>query len=122
MSLSFFLQSLYMPSKEMTVKLNKAFTSLLAPNDRVLHIRGKRYVLDGSGTTLRPASSSEDSAHQGIEKWKGGFLDRVDIGGVTFTRRNDNTLVRTNTHYARNLLRYFDINLEKKEIKDCAVP
>ncbi|XP_034254218.1 zinc finger CCCH domain-containing protein 3 isoform X2 [Thrips palmi] len=68
--------------------------------ERILHIRGRRFVMDGKGKTIRP-SSTEDSSGASSS---GKLLARVDIGGVTFTRRSDNTLVRTNTHYARNLL------------------
>lgn len=77
--------------------------SLAEAKERILHIRGRKFVMDGKGKTIRPASHIED----GSSTSKGGQLfARVDIGGVTFTRRNDNTLVRTNTHYARNILRY----------------
>lgn len=74
--------------------------------ERIVHIRGKRFVMDGQGKTLRPAIST-DGADAGVKNGKILSIARVDIGGVTFTRRSDNTLVRTNTHYARNLLRYF---------------
>lgn len=71
--------------------------------EQVISFRGKRFVLDGQGTTLRPASSLGNPAHKS-EYEKGPSIGRVDIGGVTFTRRSDNTLVRTNTHFARNVL------------------
>lgn len=69
--------------------------------ERILHIRGRRYVMDGKGKTIRPATTVEDGLSTSTGK---KLFARVDIGGVTFTRRSDNTLVRTNTHYARNLL------------------
>jgi hypothetical protein len=33
-------------------------------------------------------------------------LKRIDIGGVTFVQKSSNVLVRTDTHNARNLLRW----------------
>lgn len=59
------------------------------------------------GTTLRPAPHPENSTNK-IRNRRGQLsIARVDLGGVTYTRRSDNTLVRTNRHHARNILRYF---------------
>ncbi|KAK3912773.1 Zinc finger CCCH domain-containing protein 3 [Frankliniella fusca] len=72
--------------------------------EQILNIRGKKYVLDGKGTVLRPKCDPGDVGHVDCAKKMKASISRVDIGGVTFTRRSDNTLVRTNSHFARNLV------------------
>lgn len=72
--------------------------------EQVLNIRGKKFVLDDKGTTLRPKCDPGDVTHAGNGSKMRSSISRIDIGGVTFIRRSDNTLVRTNTHFARSLL------------------
>lgn len=77
----------------------KTPTGSAISRQRFLSIRGTRFMLDQSGTKLRKIPSAEfDQPH--------AKLRRIDIGGLTYMQKTDDTFVRTETHRTRSYLRW----------------
>ena len=62
---------------------------------RLLIVKGKKFLLDRNGKSLRKIDTADDS-----------FMKRIDIGGVTYVAKNNNTYERTNGHKTRTHLRF----------------
>lgn len=64
--------------------------------ERVVFVRGDKFILDKGGRKLTRAKSD------GAEHFA---LKRIDIGGLTYVADSQDTFVRTNNHKTRNYLR-----------------
>lgn len=83
--------------KSTSRKLEKTSSqsSRLDPLEKMLTIRGEKFILDSSGTKLKRDSES------GSVK-----LSRIDIGGLTYKASQDGAFERDNSHQVRSHLRY----------------
>lgn len=68
--------------------------SNLSAAEKLLIIRGEKFVLDSSGTKLR-----RDSGGTSLK------LSRIDIGGLTYKESQSGSYERDNSHQVRNRLR-----------------
>ncbi|XP_062708054.1 zinc finger CCCH domain-containing protein 3 [Aedes albopictus] len=86
---------------------------------RFLLIRGTRFMLDQTGTKLRKIPSAEfDHPHP-------AKLRRIDIGGLTYMQKTDDTFVRTETHRTRSYLsstKQKSIHMLTSNMRKCNIP
>lgn len=83
-------------------------------NIRSLYIRGEKFILDPTGRKLMR-----------IHKIQKSTIKRIDIGGLTFVEKSDNTFVRTDIHKTRNYLtiaKQKSINVLSKKFVKCNLP
>ncbi|XP_001663088.2 zinc finger CCCH domain-containing protein 3 [Aedes aegypti] len=96
----------------------KTPTGSAISRQRFLSIRGTRFMLDQSGTKLRKIPSAEfDQPH--------AKLRRIDIGGLTYMQKTDDTFVRTETHRTRSYLsstKQKSIQMLTSNMRKCNVP
>jgi hypothetical protein len=70
--------------------------SLIISEKRALFVKGKKFLLDPSGTRLQKINSNLD----------GVLRKRIDFGGLTYIKNSaSNTFVRTDNHLTRNHLK-----------------
>jgi hypothetical protein len=83
--------------KSTSNKLEKTISQLslsnLSPAEKLLSIRGEKFILDSSGTKLR--RDSESSAMK---------MSRIDIGGLTYKVSQSGMFERDNSHHVRSHL------------------
>lgn len=66
----------------------------LNPEEKLLIIRGEKFILDSSGTKMKRESNSS-----------GLKLSRIDIGGLTYKASQSGAFERDNSHHVRSHLR-----------------
>lgn len=82
--------------KSTSNKLEKTSQSAnLDPSEKLLSIRGEKFILDSSGKRLK-----RDSECGGVK------MSRIDIGGLTYKASQDGAFERDNSHQVRSHLRY----------------
>ncbi|XP_055382542.1 zinc finger CCCH domain-containing protein 3 [Condylostylus longicornis] len=70
--------------------------------DRVLFVRGNKFVLDKSGLKLTKIQPKDIAIEQGnILRNK---MKRIDIGGLTYVAKSNNVFIRTDRHVTRNYI------------------
>lgn len=75
-------------------KLERSQSKSLNTAEKLLLIRGEKFVLDSSGTKLRRDSGNSSSK-----------LSRIDIGGLTYKASHSGSYERDNSHQVRTHLR-----------------
>lgn len=71
--------------------------------NHVVYVRGEKFILDKSGKSLRRHPDQKQSSEN---KQLKNVVNRVDLGGVTYLRKSNNILIRTNTHHARYVVNH----------------
>lgn len=86
---------LYKSTSRKLEKTSSQSTNLLDPSEKMLVIRGEKFILDPSGTRLK-----RDSEKGSVR------LSRIDIGGLTYKASQNGAFERDNSHQVRSHLRY----------------
>lgn len=102
-------------------KLQKTDTQRESPKhkssgERVLFVRGDKYILDKSGHNLTRVQQPKADTFS---------LKRIDIGGLTYVAKSGNTFIRTDIHRARTHLssaKQKSINLLSKRLVKSNIP
>lgn len=76
---------------------NKQFPSKISTGERVLFVRGNKFVLDKSGLKLTKVPVENKFP----DRTK---LARIDLGGLTYIAKSNNIYIRTDIHKTRNHL------------------
>ncbi|KAL5290732.1 ZC3H3 family protein [Megaselia abdita] len=73
-------------------------TVISVKEERVIKVRGDRFVLDKNGKSLTRVNANDTNTDD--KK----LLKRIDIGGLTYVAKSKNVFVRTDLHKTRNHL------------------
>lgn len=96
--------------KSTSRKLEKTSTSSLSklslnPSEKMLSIRGEKFILDMSGRRLKRESESSSLK-----------MSRIDIGGLTYKASRSGAFERDNSHQIRSHLRCVATKLLRPKI------
>lgn len=94
-------------------------------NYRTLFVRGEKFLLDPSGRSLRRTTTSTTSTNSSTMVNKSSLLSRIDIGGLTYVQKSNNTFERTDFHKNRfhlNVAKQRSINVLSQNLVKTNVP